>query len=171
VSNTDNLNIENVNFENVNVGAMNTEVVMQFIAAWSKLDFGALKSAVSHDIFYQNIPYAAIANLEDLRQFGDSVAAMVGTAAGGMPITPIVGLPAFSNFLETIKQFDWARWDVKSIAADKEMVFTERVDTFGFGAGGSISVGVIGLFQVREGLIHTWRDLFNLQEFQSQMQP
>jgi len=154
---------------NVNITAVSTEVVTRFIAAWGKLDFNAIKSAVSHDIFYQNIPFAAIAQLEDLRQFGDSVAAMVRAGAGGMPITPIIGLPAFADFLETIKQFDWARWDVKSIAGDRDMVFTERVDTFGFTAGGSISVGVIGLFEVRGGLIHRWRDFFSLQEFQSQI--
>jgi limonene-1,2-epoxide hydrolase len=153
----------------VNIGAANTEVVTRFIAAWGELDFDAIKSAVTADIFYQNIPFAAVAHLEDLRRFGDSVAAMVGAGEGGMPITPIVGLPAFSKFLETIRQFAWARWDVKSIAGDRDMVFTERVDTFGFSAGGSISVGVIGLFEVRDGLIYRWRDFFSLQEFQSQI--
>jgi limonene-1,2-epoxide hydrolase len=86
-----------------------------------------------------------------------------------MPITPIVGRPAFSNFLETIKQFDWARWEVRSIAASRDTVFTERVDTFGFAAGGITSVGVIGLFEVRDGLIQSWRDFFSLQELQSQL--
>ena len=147
----------------------NIEVVQNFITAWDNLDFVAIKSAVSDDIFYQNIPFAAVADLDDLRQFGDSVAAMVNAGDGGMPITPIIGLPAFSKFLETIKQFDWTRWHVKSIAEDQNMVFTDRVDTFGFVGGGSISVGVIGLFEVREGLIHVWRDFFSLQEFQSQI--
>lgn len=162
-------NVENAASEAANIGAVNIEVVTRFIAAWGKLDFDAIKEAVSDDLFYQNIPYAAVAHLEDLRQFGDSVAAILGAGDGGMPITPIVGLPAFSKFLETIKQFSWARWDVKSIAGDGDLVFTERVDTFGFSTGGSISVGVIGIFEVRAGLIQRWRDFFSLQEFQSQI--
>lgn len=149
----------------------NIEVVRSFIEAWSRLDLEAVESATSADLFYQNIPFAAVAQLEDLKAFEASVLSMVNAGEDGMPITPIIGRRAFKKFLELIKLFEWARWDIKSIAGDGDVVFTERVDTFGFKNGGVIAIAVIGIFEVREGLIHKWRDYFNLSEFQSQMAP
>ncbi len=145
------------------------EVVNRFMEAWSNLDLPAIEMAVSDDIYYQNIPFAAVAQLDELRDFGDSVHGMVSAGTGGIPITPIVGRPAFSKFLETIKAFEWAHWQVNSIAADGDKVFTDRVDTFGLTGGGRIAIGVIGIFEVQDGLIRSWRDLFNLKEFQSQL--
>jgi limonene-1,2-epoxide hydrolase len=147
----------------------NIEVVKTFVDAWSRLDLHGIESIVSDDLFYQNIPFAAVAQLDELTAFEDSVRAMLKAGDGGMPITPIIGRPAFKRFLGIIKLFEWAKWDIKSIAADGDTVFTERLDTFGFQGGGSIAIGVIGLFEVRGGLIHGWRDYFSLAEFQSQM--
>jgi limonene-1,2-epoxide hydrolase len=142
-------------------------VVKNFVAAWSALDLAAIESAVSDDIFYQNIPYAAVANADELPAFADAVTGMV-SAGAGMPITPIVGRRAFADFLETIKPFDWADWSINAIAAAGQTVFTDRLDAFGFNGGGTIKVGVIGVFIVKDGLISEWRDYFSLHEFQSQ---
>jgi limonene-1,2-epoxide hydrolase len=144
-------------------------VVTTFIDSWSKLDITAIQAAVTDDIFYQNIPFAAVEKLDELHAFGDSVTAMVTAGVEGLPITPIIGRPAFTAFLKSVKQFDWADWKLKSIAVDGDIVFTDRTDIFGFQGGGSIAVNVIGLFAVRDGLICSWKDFFSLQEFQSQL--
>jgi limonene-1,2-epoxide hydrolase len=147
----------------------NVEIVKKFIDAWSRLDRGEIEGAVSEDLFYQNIPFAAVAQLDELATFEDSVRAMLNAGGGGMPITPIIGRNAFKNFLQIVDLFAWASWEIKSIAGDGDIVFTERVDTFGFQGGGTIAIGVIGIFELRDGLIHKWRDYFSLSEFQSQM--
>jgi limonene-1,2-epoxide hydrolase len=145
------------------------DVVKTFIESWSRLDIIAIQAAVTDDIFYQNIPFAAVEKLDELQAFGDSVTAMATAGVEGLPITPIIGRPAFTTFLQTVKQFDWADWKVKSIAADGDIVFTDRTDIFGFQGGGSIAVNVIGLFAVRNGQICSWKDFFRLHEFQSQL--
>jgi limonene-1,2-epoxide hydrolase len=147
----------------------NIEVVKTFVEAWSRLDLHGIESLVSDELFYQNIPFAAVSQLDELAAFENSVRAMLNAGDGGMPITPIIGRPAFKKFLEIVRLFEWAKWDINVIAEDGDTVFTERVDTFGFHGGGSIALGVIGLFEVRGGLIHKWRDYFSLAEFQSQM--
>jgi limonene-1,2-epoxide hydrolase len=149
----------------------NVSVVTSFIDAWSRLDLEAIQQLVSDDIFYQNIPFAALEKLDDLQAFGDSVSAMLRAGVEGLPITPIIGRPEFTKFLDTVKQFESADWQVKSIAGDGDTVFTVRVDTFGFRGGGSIAVNVIGIFEVRDDLIHAWRDFFSLAEFQAQLSP
>jgi len=148
---------------------MSIDVVTQFIRAWSALDLDYIEHAVSADVFYQNIPFAAVEQTGELAAFGDSVARMVQAGGDGMPITPIIGRAAFSRFLDSIKVFDWADWQIRSIAADGRTVFTDRIDRFGFDAGGSITVHVIGVFEVTDGLISAWRDYFSLHEFQSQI--
>jgi limonene-1,2-epoxide hydrolase len=148
---------------------MPVAVVNKFIAAWSALDFAAIASAVSDDIFYQNIPYAAVAHVDELPAFSAAVSSMVNAGPGGMPITPIIGRRAFVDFLETIKAFDWADWTINAIAAAGPQVFTDRLDAFGITGGLTIKVGVVGVFTVTDGLISEWRDYFSLQEFQSQL--
>ena len=146
-----------------------TDVVKNFIASWRRLDVPTIQDAVTDDIFYQNIPFAAVQKLQELQEFNESVTAMLAAGVEGLPITPIIGRPAFGEFLKTVKQFAWADWKLKSIAADGNIVFTDREDIFGFHGGGSIAVNVIGIFEVRNGLIGSWKDFFSLQEFQSQL--
>jgi limonene-1,2-epoxide hydrolase len=144
-------------------------IVEKFVAAWSALDFAAIAGAVSGDIFYQNIPYAAVAHIDELPDFCASVSQMVQAGPGGMPITPIIGRRAFVDFLETIRVFDWADWHLNAIAAAGPTVFTDRIDTFGIHGGPTIKVAVIGVFTVTHGQICQWRDYFSLHEFQSQL--
>lgn len=146
-----------------------SDVVKHFITSWCRLDIPAIQAAVTDDIFYQNIPFAAVQKLEELQDFNDSVTAMLAAGVEGLPITPIIGRPAFAEFLKSVKQFAWADWKLKSIAADGNTVFTDREDIFGFQGGGSIAVNVIGIFEVRDGSICSWKDFFSLQEFQSQL--
>jgi limonene-1,2-epoxide hydrolase len=145
------------------------DVVKNFISSWCGLDIPAIKSAVTDDIFYQNIPFAAVQKLEELHEFKESVTAMLAAGVDGLPITPIIGRSAFEEFLKSVKQFAWADWKLKSIACDGNIVFTDREDIFGFHGGGSIAVNVMGVFKVRDGLICSWKDYFSLQEFQSQL--
>jgi limonene-1,2-epoxide hydrolase len=148
---------------------LSSDVIKHFIASWCRLDIPAIRAAVTDDIFYQNIPFAAVQKMQELQEFNLSVNAMLAAGVEGLPITPIIGRPAFTEFLKSVEQFAWADWKLKSIAADGNIVFTDREDIFGFHGGGSIAVNVIGIFEVRDGLIRSWKDFFSLQEFQSQL--
>jgi limonene-1,2-epoxide hydrolase len=59
------------------------------------------------------------------------------------------------------------RFDVKHIVADGDVVLTERVDTFEIG-GRTITLPVMGTFEVRDGKIAAWRDYFDLAQWTKQ---
>ncbi|MHB8593901.1 MAG: limonene-1,2-epoxide hydrolase family protein, partial [Acidimicrobiales bacterium] len=57
---------------------------------------------------------------------------------------------------------------IAHIVADGAIVMTERVDHF-IGAEKTISLPVMGIFEVHDGVIVSWRDYFDLDQFTSQM--
>ena len=63
--------------------------------------------------------------------------------------------------------FEGGDWEIKNIAASGDVVLTERVDKF-IGAK-SISLQVMGVFEIKDGKIAAWRDYFDLAEWTKQM--
>jgi limonene-1,2-epoxide hydrolase len=59
-------------------------------------------------------------------------------------------------------------WELRHIAADGDVVLTERVDHFAIG-GTRISVPCMGVFQIRGGQIAAWRDYWDLGQFERQI--
>ncbi len=117
------------------------DIVEQFIECWNHRDFAALMEFLSDDIEYHNIP---------------------------MPM--LRGKSAVRDFIATFKHVSAIDWVIHHIASSQQTVLTERTDNFVFANGRSLSLPVMGTFEVRGQLICKWRDYFDLLDFQRQMQ-
>ena len=59
------------------------------------------------------------------------------------------------------------QFEIKHIAAARDVVLTERVDTFRMGER-TVTLPVMGVFEVRGGKIAAWRDYFDLATWTKQ---
>ena len=117
----------------------NTQIVLNFIDAWNKLDWDAVVGALAEDVVYHNIP------MEKLE----------GRAAAAAFITGM--------------QPEAVHWEILSIAENGNKVLTERIDNFDMPGGKKLSVPVMGTFEIENNEIKAWRDYFDLATFTSQM--
>ncbi|MEX0874551.1 MAG: limonene-1,2-epoxide hydrolase family protein [Actinomycetota bacterium] len=116
------------------------QVVRDFCKAWERKDMDELVGFMTEDAVYHNIPLQPAKGHEEIK----------GVMAMFVPLS---------------KQIEFK---ILGIAADGDTVFTERVDTFVMD-GGTISLPVAGVFEVKDGKIASWRDYFDMQQFMSQM--
>ncbi|HUI04467.1 MAG TPA: limonene-1,2-epoxide hydrolase family protein [Acidimicrobiales bacterium] len=116
------------------------DVVTSFCAAWSTLDIDRIMGLLAEDAVYHNIPVDPVVGHEAIR------ATIVGFTAG----------------------WDSVAFDVRHAVADGAVVLTERVDRF-VSAERTVSLPVMGTFEVSDGLITAWRDYFDLNQFMSQL--
>ncbi len=120
-----------------------TDVVTRFCAAWGDGDLEAVLAFFTADAVYHNIPLAPVTGIDDIR------ATITGFSAG----------------------VDKIEFRVGHIAANGNVVLTERVDAF-ITAAKTIELPVMGTFEVTDdGKISAWRDYFDLNQFMSQMTP
>jgi len=117
-----------------------TEIVKKFCDAWSENDLDALMAFFTDDAVYHNIPMDPVNGVDAIRS----------TIAG------------FTQGVDKIE------FRVDNIAADGNVVLTERVDVFHL-PGKTIELPVMGTFEVKHGKIAAWRDYFDMQQFMSQM--
>lgn len=84
-----------------------------------------------------------------------------------MPLDPVTGHAAIEAVLrQFIDSFADAAFELRNLAVDGATVLTERVDCFRRADGGEVRLPVMGAFEVgADGLIHAWRDYFDLQAF------
>lgn len=82
-----------------------------------------------------------------------------------IPLEPITGREAIAAFLANMGPFQPAGFEVKRQAVSGNVVMNERVDRFTVG-GRTIELPVMGVFELRDGLIASWRDYFDLAMFQ-----
>jgi limonene-1,2-epoxide hydrolase len=114
------------------------ELVRRFCGLWAEADLDAIVGSFTDDAVYHNIP-----------------------------IDPVVGPEAIRTFIEGfLAGVDKVTFEVRNIAADGDVVLTERVDVFE-APGRRIELPVMGTFEVRAGRIAAWRDYFDLQTFMS----
>lgn len=113
-------------------------IVTDFCAAWDRLDRDAIIGALTPDIFYHNIP-----------------------------MEPVRGIAEFQAFMDnfTVSQ---ARFEIHHIAAQGNVVLTERTDYLVFG-GKNIVLRVMGAFETRGEKIAVWRDYFDMAQYTSQL--
>jgi len=116
------------------------EFIAAFITAWPEGDAAKLASFFSEDAVYHNIPMDPIKGRD----------AIQATLAEFMGMGGQVGV------------------DIAHIVSDGAIVMTERVDHF-TGIEKTISLPVMGIFEVHNGSITAWRDYFDLNQFTSQM--
>ena len=112
------------------------EVVRRFCEAWATKDLDTIVGAFTDDAVYHN-----------------------------MPLDPVVGPEAIRTFIEGfLAGIDSVEFQVRAIAADGDVVLTERVDVFA-APERRLELPVMGTFELRDGRIAAWRDYFDLQSF------
>lgn len=121
------------------MGAGATEVVRSFLAAWNANDIDRVVAHLHPQVHYHNLPLA-----------------------------PIDGRDAVRRYLESVGPFDWVDWQLRALAADGPRVLTERVDEFSRN-GVVVSLPIMGIFEIEDGLIRAWRDYFDLGTYQRQL--
>ena len=115
------------------------QTVEAFITHWNACDIDAMLGLCAEDIVYHNIPMEPIHGTIAMR-------AMV------------------EGFLVNIVSCDW---QTHAIAANGNVVLTERTDGFNFKDGRKAAIRVMGTFELNDaGLISGWRDYFDMVEFQ-----
>jgi limonene-1,2-epoxide hydrolase len=117
----------------------NSEQVQAFIDAWNQMNWDAVIGMLSDDVVYHNIPMEPIVGREAARAF-------------------ILGM-----------QPEAVNWQLLSIAENGNKVLTERVDDFRLPGGKTVSIPVMGTFEIGDGKITAWRDYFDLATFTRQM--
>lgn len=115
-------------------------VVTSFCAAWSKLDIDEMMEYFRADAVYHNIPVDPIAGRDNIREM------IVGFTAG----------------------WDRVDFEVRHIVGQGDVVMTERVDHF-VSPERTVSLPVMGTFELDGGLITAWRDYFDINQFMSQL--
>ncbi|MFV0643245.1 MAG: limonene-1,2-epoxide hydrolase family protein [Sphingomonadaceae bacterium] len=113
-------------------------VVRAFCEAWQEPDMLAILSMLSSDILYCN-----------------------------GPLPPLSGKQQVTRYLRQAGPFEKVKWDVLHIACTGDTVLTERVDII-VKNGRTISLPIMGAFQVKNGLIREWRDYFDLDSYRKQ---
>jgi limonene-1,2-epoxide hydrolase len=85
------------------------------------------------------------------------------------PWPPVKGRDAIRETLRRgAKRMTALPWEIRHIAADGQVVLTERVDNFLVG-GTRVSVPCMGVFELRDGKIAAWRDYWDLKQFEAQL--
>jgi limonene-1,2-epoxide hydrolase len=117
------------------------DLVMSFCEAWSEGgDVDKLVEFFTDDAVYHNIP-----------------------------IEPVKGRDAIkatiNGFLTGVEKIEF---EVKQAAVNGSVVMTERVDRFFF-PGHTVSLPVMGIFEVSDDKITAWRDYFDLNQFMGQL--
>lgn len=110
-----------------------------FIGHWNSYDLEAMLALCADDVVWHNIP-----------------------------MEPIAGKPAFRAAVEGFMvNIAGCEWVVHAIAANGNIVLTERSDGFTFKDGRRAAIRVMGTFELNaSGQITAWRDYFDMGEFQ-----
>jgi limonene-1,2-epoxide hydrolase len=115
----------------------NEQLVRTFIEAWSRLDPGELAAYFAEDGVYHN-----------------------------MPMGPVSGR---ANVEELIRGFtaSWSEttWDVVNVVSSGDLVIAERLDRTRAGDK-SADLPCVGVFELEDGKIKTWRDYFDFATYQ-----
>jgi limonene-1,2-epoxide hydrolase len=124
------------------VSASSSEIVSQFIHALERKEIDTALALAADDIEYHNIPMDKVNGVGAVREF-------------------LEGFLAGSEGLE---------WVIHHQLADGDLVMNERTDKFKMN-GRWLELPVVGVFELKDGKIASWRDYFDLQMFMSQMEP
>jgi limonene-1,2-epoxide hydrolase len=86
-----------------------------------------------------------------------------------IPLEPVIGRSAIvSTFAQFMSMGGQVDVDIIHMVAEGPIVMTERVDHF-TKDGTTVSLPLMGVIEVHDGLIAAWRDYFDLGQFTSQV--
>ncbi|MEM7568632.1 MAG: limonene-1,2-epoxide hydrolase family protein [Pseudomonadota bacterium] len=117
----------------------NEAVVRDFVDTMNDLDWEGVYAALTPDVVVHN-----------------------------MPMPPLHGVEAVRGFFDAVPPITSCDWEILRMTSDGAWVFNERLDNFVM-AGQSVSLPVMGLFEIAGGKIKTWRDYFDLKDFERQL--
>jgi limonene-1,2-epoxide hydrolase len=109
-------------------------LITEFCARWSTPDPAQLAGYFTEDGVYHNIPMPAAQGRAAIEEF---IAGFVG-------------------------DFDGIDFIVHRQVAAGDVVMNERTDVMRRKDGREVSLPVVGVFEVRDGLIAAWRDYFDM---------
>ncbi len=118
----------------------NAQVIKEFVERWSNLDAAELASYFTEDGTYFNIPAKPVVGRQNIEQF-------------------IAGFIA--SWTET-------NWDILNIAEQDGVVYCERLDRTKT-TNGNVDLPCFGVFEMKDGKIHMWRDYFDMGTFVNAM--
>ena len=115
------------------------DTVRTFIDHWNSGDMEAMYAMCAEGITWHNIPMEPIEGKAAMRE-------------------------AVAGFMANVAA---CQWDIHAIAAEGDVVLTERTDAFELKDGRRAAIRVMGTFELdSDGLISDWRDYFDMGEFQ-----
>ena len=118
----------------------NSEIVREFVEAWSTLDADKLADYFTEDGCYYN-----------------------------MPTQPVKGRDAVRGFIQNfLANWTETQWDILNMAEAGDVVFCERLDRTKTTAG-DVDLPCLGVFEMHNGKIKEWRDYFDLGTFMKAM--
>jgi limonene-1,2-epoxide hydrolase len=113
------------------------QTVEAFIAAWNRNDLDAAFAMMADDIIWHNIP-----------------------------MEPAIGIDGVKALMAQFPPSDGIDFVTHHIAANGNIVLTERTDKFLIG-GTWRAIRVMGTFEIdKAGKVAKWRDYFDMAEFQ-----
>jgi limonene-1,2-epoxide hydrolase len=111
----------------------NDDLVRRFCAAFSRMDADELADYFSDDAVYHNIP-----------------------------MTPITGRANIhENFRQLGTKFESMAFELIHQVSQGDVVMNERIDHL-MVKGRRIALPVMGVFELKDGHIHAWRDYFDM---------
>ncbi len=116
------------------------ETVTAFCAAWETGDLDDIMAFFADDAVYHNIPVDPLTGPEAIRAM----------------------IEMFTTGVERIE------FQIRHLAAAGDVVLTERIDVF-HRPEGTITLPVMGTFEIRDGRIAAWRDYFDLNQYMAQV--
>ncbi|MBV1913951.1 MAG: nuclear transport factor 2 family protein [Pseudomonadales bacterium] len=120
--------------------ATNSEIIRDFVEAWSTLDVKKLIEFFAEDGCYYNMPAQPVRGKEN-------VEVLIG------------------NFLASWTE---TTWDILNISEAGNVVFCERLDRTKTTAG-DVDLPCVGVFEMQDGKIKEWRDYFDMSTFVNAM--
>ena len=118
----------------------NSEIVREFVEAWSTLDADKLADYFTEDGCYYN-----------------------------MPTQPVKGRDAVRGFIQNfLANWTETQWDILNMAEAGDVVFCERLDRTKTSSG-NVDLPCLGVFEMQDGKIREWRDYFDLGTFMKAM--
>ena len=117
-------------------------IVRNFCAAFSRLDADEVMTYFTDDAIYHNMPGPPTEGKEAIRK-------------------------SITGF---VSSWSATTWDILNLAATGNIVLAERVDRIDSGAK-HVDLPVVGVFEIVDGKIKSWRDYFDLATYMRAMNP
>ncbi|MBL9096860.1 MAG: nuclear transport factor 2 family protein [Alphaproteobacteria bacterium] len=117
------------------------KTILDFIAAWSRLNVDEIVSYFAEDGVYHNMPTQPVKGHAALRQF----------------------IAAF------LKMWSKTDWDILNIVSKGNVVIAERLDRT-VAMGKNVNLPCCGVFEMENGKIKVWRDYFDMATYMRALQ-